>query len=205
MTVVKNTTQIKAIIFDCFKVVLKDGELAVLRQFDPNNKHEKEVKQLVHEHDLGKSLGWLYGQMGKELGVPASELKKAVETQPLIEKNEKLLNFIKNELKGKYKIGLLSDVGPGGYPEKGTTLTEDDWALFDDKVLSFAVGMAKPDPDIYKLAAKRLGVKPNECIFVDDKDYNIAGGCKVGMIGVLFDSTERAIERIKQVLSGVVQ
>ena len=39
---------------------------------------------------------------------------------------------------------------------------------FDDVVLSCAVGLRKPDPAIYQLACERLGVEPEECLFVGD-------------------------------------
>lgn len=58
--------------------------------------------------------------------------------------------------------------------------------LFDDFVCSADVGMAKPDPRIYALAAERLGLSPEECVFIDDLDRNIDAAREVGMHGVHF-------------------
>jgi putative hydrolase of the HAD superfamily len=58
--------------------------------------------------------------------------------------------------------------------------------LFDDIVCSAEVGMAKPEAEIFRLAASRLGVAPEECVFVDDWDQNIEAATKVGMTGVLY-------------------
>lgn len=58
--------------------------------------------------------------------------------------------------------------------------------LFDDFVCSADVGMAKPDPRIYALAAQRLGLPPGECVFIDDLDRNIDAAREVGMHGVHF-------------------
>jgi len=56
---------------------------------------------------------------------------------------------------------------------------------FDDVVLSCAVGMRKPDPRIYRLACERLGVEPEECIFVGDgANDELAGAERVGMKAV---------------------
>ncbi len=58
--------------------------------------------------------------------------------------------------------------------------------LFDDFVCSADVGMAKPDPRIYALSAKRLGLPPEECVFIDDLDRNIDAARTAGMHGVHF-------------------
>ena len=53
---------------------------------------------------------------------------------------------------------------------------------FDVAVFSCAVGMAKPDPAIYRTAAERLGVDPTDCVFVGDgADGELAGAATVGM------------------------
>jgi putative hydrolase of the HAD superfamily len=57
-------------------------------------------------------------------------------------------------------------------------------ALFDTVVLSGAVGVAKPDAEIYLLTARRLGLEPGHCVFVDDLHRNVAGAVAAGMVGV---------------------
>lgn len=53
---------------------------------------------------------------------------------------------------------------------------------FDAVVFSSAVGLAKPDPAIYELAAARLGATPPECVFVGDgADGELGGALAVGM------------------------
>jgi putative hydrolase of the HAD superfamily len=58
--------------------------------------------------------------------------------------------------------------------------------LFDDIVCSAEVGMAKPEAEIFQLAASRLAVTPEECVFVDDWDQNVEAAKKIGMTGVLY-------------------
>ncbi len=55
---------------------------------------------------------------------------------------------------------------------------------FDDLVLSGAVGLRKPDPAIYRLAAQRLGAAPGACVFVDDLQRNVEVASELGMVGV---------------------
>ena len=54
--------------------------------------------------------------------------------------------------------------------------------LFDHAIFSYQVGMIKPEPGIYWLAMKRLGVPPADCVFVGDGGSNeLAGAKAVGM------------------------
>ncbi|GAA2660195.1 HAD family phosphatase [Nonomuraea recticatena] len=58
---------------------------------------------------------------------------------------------------------------------------------FADAVVSSArVGLAKPDPRIYELAAQVAGVTPSRCLFVDDRLENVEAARALGMIGVHF-------------------
>jgi putative hydrolase of the HAD superfamily len=57
--------------------------------------------------------------------------------------------------------------------------------FFDAVVLSADVGLCKPDPAIYRLAAERLGVEPGEALFVGDGDSGeLPGAERVGMRAV---------------------
>ena len=47
----------------------------------------------------------------------------------------------------------------------------------------------KPDPRIYRLAAERLGVDAEDCLFVDDQPGNVDGARAVGMPALWFDVT----------------
>lgn len=58
--------------------------------------------------------------------------------------------------------------------------------LFDTIVASAEEGLAKPEPAIFRLAAERVGARPEACVFVDDDDVNVRGAEAVGMRGILF-------------------
>ena len=80
-----------------------------------------------------------------------------------------------------YKVGLVSNLS------RSDTLWLYEFELdshFDALVLSCEVGAAKPEPEIYRVAAERLGVAPEQCVFVDDMPSYIAGAKSVGMTGV---------------------
>lgn len=74
--------------------------------------------------------------------------------------------------------------------------------MFDDVVISGEVGMHKPNPDIYLLAAERLEVDPARCVFVDDLRENCHGAEAVGMQAVRHRETEGTLLAL-QSLTGV--
>lgn len=91
---------------------------------------------------------------------------------------------------------------PGPRQQRDLRLEDDLTALgladlADDVVNSARVGLAKPDPRIYRLAASLAGVRPERCLFVDDNEQNVAAATALGMQGVHFHGAadlERALE-----------
>ena len=57
---------------------------------------------------------------------------------------------------------------------------------FQGVVVSGDEKLVKPDAAIYRLALDRFGLKPDEAVFVDDREDNIAGAEAVGIPGLLF-------------------
>jgi putative hydrolase of the HAD superfamily len=57
--------------------------------------------------------------------------------------------------------------------------------LFDAWVISSEVGLRKPDPEIYELAAEGVGLAPKDCVFVDDLPGNLKPALALGMATVL--------------------
>ncbi|MEU3333903.1 HAD family hydrolase [Streptomyces sp. NPDC002144] len=69
--------------------------------------------------------------------------------------------------------------------------------LADHVVNSARVGLAKPDPRIYRLAADLAGVHPDRCLFVDDSEENVAAAEALGMQALHFHEPadlERALQ-----------
>ncbi|HEY7267223.1 MAG TPA: HAD family phosphatase [Solirubrobacterales bacterium] len=74
--------------------------------------------------------------------------------------------------------------------------------LFDTAVISAEVHMHKPQPEIYRLAAERLEVEPERCIFVDDLRENCEGAEAVGMRAVRHRSATETIRELAE-LTGI--
>lgn len=73
--------------------------------------------------------------------------------------------------------------------------------LFDDIVDSHEVGMRKPNPEIYRLSASRIGVVPEASVFLDDVLTNVQAADRVGMTGVHVEGAgESAIRRVRDLV-----
>ena len=77
-------------------------------------------------------------------------------------------------------ISVCSDEIPTLWPETAFA------GLFESEVFSCQVGLRKPDPRIYALACKELGVAPAEAVFVGDgANDELAGAERAGLRAVL--------------------
>jgi putative hydrolase of the HAD superfamily len=92
-----------------------------------------------------------------------------------------------------YRLGLIS-VCSEEVPKlwEQTSLAD----RIDEAVFSCSVGVAKPDPRIYRIAADRLGVEPCQCLFVDDQPAFIEGAREAGMDAVLLGGEIESLEDV---------
>ena len=100
-----------------------------------------------------------------------------------------LVDYIRS-LRRRYKVAMLSNA----WDDLRTVLMEK-WKIgdaFDEIVISAEVGLAKPDARIYQLVLDRLGVAPEEAVFVDDFKRNIEAAQALGLHTVHFRSAEQA-------------
>lgn len=72
---------------------------------------------------------------------------------------------------------------------------------FDTMVISGEVGLRKPDPAIFRLAAERLGLQLEECAFVDDLRGNVDAARALGMAALLHRDTPATVAWLRAVLA----
>ncbi len=72
--------------------------------------------------------------------------------------------------------------------------------LFDAVVISGEVGLNKPEPEIFLLAAERVGLAPEDCVFLDDLKENCAGAEAVGMTAVLHRGPDGSLPELERLL-----
>jgi len=83
------------------------------------------------------------------------------------------------------RTAMLSNCGPEVIDR--VRAQRDVTRYFDAMVISWEVGAVKPEPAIYRTALERLGIAPEEALFVDDRAVNVAGAEAVGMQAMLFE------------------
>lgn len=88
------------------------------------------------------------------------------------------------QLKKKYKIGLLSDIGPLHWEHLNKILPV--LKQINQPILSYKIGYLKPHREAYLLAAKSVEAAPANCLFIDDREVNVNGAHALGMKAVQF-------------------
>jgi putative hydrolase of the HAD superfamily len=72
---------------------------------------------------------------------------------------------------------------------------EFDWlSRFDVLVWSFQLRVAKPDPAVYRYVLEKLGTRPQETLFIDDRPVNVDAANALGINGMLFTTVEKLRE-----------
>jgi len=72
--------------------------------------------------------------------------------------------------------------------------------LFDGWVISGEEGIRKPDPAIYALGAERIGLPPEEIVFVDDLRGNLKPAREMGMATVHHVRADETIRQLEELL-----
>jgi epoxide hydrolase-like predicted phosphatase len=103
-----------------------------------------------------------------------------------------------HRLRPHYRLALLTNA----WSDARTLLTERFplSQFVDEMVISAEVGLAKPDPAIYHLTLDRLGVGPQEALFVDNKLRNTSAAEALGIPAITFHNSTQAIAAIEHQL-----
>lgn len=185
---------VKALVFDCFGVLYWD-DLNRLYDFVGHD-NAQALNDLIHAADHGYISGQDFFEQVADIA-KTSTAEVAAVVRDKQSPNHQLMERIK-ELKQSYKIGLLSNMG---YDTLADVFSEElRQELFDDVLISGDVGLIKPSRDLYELALERLGVAPEEVIFIDDRLPNIEGASRLGMKTILFATNHQFEKELAQLL-----
>ena len=95
------------------------------------------------------------------------------------------------------RTAVLSNIIDGWVDDARTLLAELE---FDLVCFSCEVGLRKPNPEIYHLVLRELGVEPHEAIFLDDFPAMVEGGAAVGMTAIAVRDHAAAIAEVRAAL-----
>ena len=113
-----------------------------------------------------------------------------------MEPQEEMFTALRRARAGGIKTVLVSN--SWGHGQYDRSLFGE---LFDGVVISGEVGLHKPQPEIFHLAAHTVDAEPKECVFVDDLRENCAGAEAVGMTAVLHRSPKTTLDELERLLA----
>jgi len=97
------------------------------------------------------------------------------------------VELIKSLTEHGFRNALASSAPPGNIKLLIGSLGIDDY--FDIIVSGHEVAESKPSPQVFLLAARRLGVKPENCIVIEDAITGVAAARRAGMRCVAVTTT----------------
>ncbi|HEX8104043.1 MAG TPA: HAD family phosphatase [Solirubrobacteraceae bacterium] len=156
--------------------------------------HDATARDLLHELELGRiSEPEFERRFAELLGVApdglVDRLFGGMAPEPAV------IQAVRAARAAGVRTGLLSNSwGDHRYDR------EQFPALFDVTVISGEVGLRKPDPAIYELAAERLGLPAAQIVFVDDLPGNLKPARALGMTTVLHRSAPETVAELERVL-----
>lgn len=188
---------IKAIIFDFGGVVVDffSSQRDISRDFNiniftVNAKKKKECINLTNKIEEGKIKTKDYiMKVSSMFNIPKDKIRKYMLDRyyTKIKVKKEVLKLIK-QLKKKYIVALLSNCI---LEHMKFNAAKGRYKLFNPVILSCKAKFRKPSKEIYLLMLKKLALKPNECIFVDDERKFIKTAKKIGMHVILFKNIKK--------------
>ncbi len=192
---------IKAIIFDIGGVVLEWPtrlEVDVIyryiaERFGFNFEEVKEkIKALVYPlkgGEITEKECWsrFFNSYGKALPDDWKDLWQKIFREKA-KLNEDVMKTVKALKSNGYQLAVITNT----IPSHNAWVEKMKWyEPFDILVISCKDGVVKPEPAIFELALKKLGLKGHECIFIDNVEKNIRGAERAGLHGILFENAEQ--------------
>lgn len=194
---------VKSIIFDLGGVVVGYDQRRVCRQLAKHcSATEDEIFDMVYRQRLDRPLemGTWTGErfhrvLCERLGAKLSYEDFLRIWTDIFWPHQEVITIIR-KLKGRYRLVALSNTD-----ELHIGFLQREWGildLFDDFVLSFQVGRAKPDPYIYRLALQKARAQPGQCIFIDDRQENVAAAAQLGILAFTYRDPEQLADHLKE-------
>ncbi|MDK2980702.1 MAG: glucose-phosphatase [Chloroflexota bacterium] len=199
---------IRAIIWDMEGVVLlnKLGSVpaCIARQLNISTERLETVIDMafmnrVDHGEVTQEDAW--NRMLDKLGKPRSDMAELYKffSEDLYVDQEMLADI--RAYHQRFKTALLSNFSDVMRP-----MLSGPWRVdgaFDETVISCEVKMAKPEAEIYRYTLDKLGAKPQEAIFIDDRSINVDGAQAVGMHAFQFSNRADMNRRIEEIIAQV--
>jgi HAD superfamily hydrolase (TIGR01509 family) len=175
---------IRAVIFDFFGVLVGDGFESTYRKAGGDPVEDRLfVQSLLDQANRGEiTVNEFRTKICKQLGISVEEYQESAREAETV--NYELLEYVNDLRQRKYKTAILSNVNKGGLERRIDKDILEKY--FDAIVVSGDVGFIKPEPEIYKITADKLGVRTDECAFTDDRKGYVEAAKALGMESIFY-------------------
>jgi epoxide hydrolase-like predicted phosphatase len=198
---------IRAVIFDFGRVISAQKPLSLFQSYEedlglePGTINPTMFGSPAWQDALvgRKTAEEFWNEIGPELGLDTPQAIEAFRRRYRADEaiNESVLDLIRR-LYGQYRLAVLSNSPPG------LAQWLADWGihdLFDMVFCSGDEGVTKPDPTAFEATLERLGVAPEEVIFIDDTPGHVEAARALGLHGLLFTTAEALTEQLDALLA----
>ena len=206
-TAFPTTFAIDAILFDYGQVLSKGPNPAAWEQMCTILRATPEIFQDAywaprHEYDRGTLSGTAYWQaVARSVGHPElteAELTAlyAADVALWTDLNDPMVAWARELHRRGVRTGILSNIGDR--MEAGIRESFDWIGSFNHCTWSHRLRLAKPELAIYLHAAEGLKADPSRILFIDDREDNIAGAQRAGMIAIRYTDHDSFVAAMEQ-------
>ncbi len=174
-----------AVVCDCESELLREWLFESGRLLD----YERGV---ISDDELHLQIEGLFGK-----SIDQQKLRWAA--SDIFSVNEQIIPLLDELRKKEMPLVLLSNTSRIHFEHIRDQFSILDY--FDSFVLSYEVGMIKPEPEIFELAARKAKVSPENCFFTDDILENIIAAREAGLQAEQFHNATQLSRFLKQRLS----
>lgn len=188
----------RAVIFDYGEVLCTQDRAAHQRLIEITGLDRDTFERLYwrdrHGYDLGRVDGrgyWANFARDAGLSFTPQTIDALIETDVVMwtSINEPMLAWAQTLQQASFLTAILSNMGP---EVLRTMRMEFPWLnAFNQLTWSCELGIAKPDPAIYAYTCDKLGIRPADALFLDDKLENIHAARQLGFHALQFRSIDR--------------
>jgi len=194
----------EAVIFDMDGVLIDSEPIHIVIEKQLFDKLGIDVSETVHRSYMGASNEFMYSDLRSRFKLSKS-VTELIESDELfrsdyfhrldtIPANEGLISLL-SQIKA---AGLKLAVATSSSPEIANLLLNKCGiaSYFDVIVTTSEAGESKPSPDVYLLAAERIGVSPEDCIVFEDSPNGLSAAKSAGMFCVVIQSDNEIIKEL---------
>jgi len=194
----------EAVIFDMDGVLIDSEPIHIEIEKKLFNNLGIDVPENVHRGYMGASNEIMYSDLRSRFGLPES-------VSELMERDELFRTDYFNRLDSiplnDGLISLLDELKSAGIKLAVATSSSPDIAnillsrcginrYFDAIVTTSEAGKSKPSPEVYLLAAKKIGVSPADCIVFEDSPNGLSAAKNAGMYCIVIQSDKEIIQKL---------